>query len=368
MRIDLSTYRRNQNFYAPKMFMVTVKSFDLQKIRARYLKSRKSKTGRIGSVERREVTRGGLVFIEISAGRITKSDILAYLPEPRGIDIAENMLAVSSENTVHIFSPGRVSMIEDPWFSYIHTVQFDKQKSPEHLLVSSSGFDCIFEYSLHKRERSWEWFAWENGFNKGFDPQSGEDIFLTRQKEVASAYEDAGIKHLFINDPQNQSLPTANRAAFINSVVYDTLEENKLLATFFHEGAVYGIDMQNGRSEKIIDGMKSPHGGRNYRDTYMATSTATGEVLMSAGDEVYSFASLPGKAAELGEMEWLQNSAPLDDCIITIDANRNSFVLFDPDHKLIDMVPFDPDWAIQDIAELKDPATLSLIEEVKGKL
>ncbi|NQT76316.1 MAG: hypothetical protein HQ565_01285 [Bacteroidetes bacterium] len=368
MRTDLSTYRRSQDFYTPKMFLVTVKSFDLQKIRARYLKSRAGKTGRIGSVERREVSRGGLVFVEISAGRITKSDILAYLPEPRGVDVTENMLAVSSENTVHIISHGKRSMIEDPWFSYIHTLQFDKRKNPGHLLVSSSGFDCIFEYSLHKREKTWEWFAWENGFNKGFDPRSGEDILLTRQQEVASSYEDAGIKHLLISDPRNQTLPTANRAAFINSVVYDALEENKLLATFFHEGAVYSIDMQSGMSHKIMDGMKSPHGGRNYRDAYMATSTASGEVLMSAADDVYSFASFPGKAAELGAMEWLQNSAPLDDCIITIDANRNSFVLFDPDHKLIDMVPFDPDWAIQDIAEVRSPATLSLIKEVKGKL
>lgn len=366
MSKSLATYKKDNSFYKRKAFLVTVKSFDLQAIRKRYLKSKENKTGRVGSVERREVAQGGLVYMELDAGKIIKSELLGHLPEPRGLDISNESIAVSSENLVHIYSEDNISHIKDPWFSYIHTVKFNKDDGADKILVSSSGYDCIFEYDLKSHERSWEWFAWENGFKKGFDPETGGDILLTRSAEEATFFRVTGKHHLFIKDPQEQTLPTANRAAFINSVLYDTDIEGKLLATFFHEGAVYRIDMASGVTEKILDGMKSPHGGRNFRDQYMATSTATGEVVFSNSERI-SFKDLPGKPAELKSMEWLQNSAPFDDCIITIDANRNSFVLFDPEKEQYDMIPFDPNWAIQDIAEMKE-GSFNLMEEIRASL
>jgi hypothetical protein len=113
--------------------------------------------------------------------------------------------------------------------------------------------------------------------------------------------------------------------------------------------------------------MKSPHGGRNFQDIYMATSTATGELRFSNGERI-DFTQLPGKPGELSELEWLQNSAPFSDCIITIDANRNSFVLIDTIHEQYDLVPFDANWAIQDIAEIKDAETAALVRKVKELL
>lgn len=367
MITDLSTYTRSSDFYTPKAFLLTVKSFDLKKIRERYLKSRRSKSGRIGSVERREVTRGGLVYVEIEKGYISAYEMISFLTEPRGIDIAKDMIALSTENVVHIVTPGSIERIDDPWFSYIHTVKFNHCHESDRLLISSSGFDCIFEYDLGSYERTWEWYAWEHGFNKGYNPVTGKEILLTRSSEEASYFRTTQKDHIYINDPVNQTLPTAQRAAFINSVVYDCKKRDKLLATFFHEGSVYHIDMKTGQTEIVFKGMKSPHGGRNYRDGYMATSTATGEVLLGDG-RIISFKDLPGKAEELGDLEWLQNSAPFDDCIITIDANRNSFLLIDPDHKRYDMIRFDPNWAIQDIAEIRDTETKDLVKKLKEKL
>lgn len=367
MSISLATFTRNDSFYKPKRFLVTVKSFDMQAIRARYLKSRQSNTGRIGSVERREVAKGGLVYIEIYLGKIVKSDLLGYLPEPRGLDVSKNIIAVSSENVVHIYRKDKVESISNPWFSYIHTVKFNKDEEPNKILVSSSGYDCLFEFDLKTLEKTYDWFAWEHGFQKGFDPDTGKDILLTRSAEEAAFFRVTGKDHLYINDPQNQTLPTAKRAAFINSVLYDTMLDGKLLATLFHEGAVYRINLHGGDAEKLIGGMKSPHGGRNFKDQYMATSTATGEVFFSGSDSL-SFQELPGKPQELAELEWLQNSAPFDDCIITIDANRNAFVLFDQDTKQYDMVAFDPDWAIQDIAEIKDKETAVLLDMIRESL
>ncbi|RLD79269.1 MAG: hypothetical protein DRJ15_09795 [Bacteroidetes bacterium] len=367
MMVDLSTYKKNSAFYAPKAFLITVKSFDLQKIRARYLQSRQSKHSRVGSVERREAAQGGLVYVEIENGVISKYEILSFLTEPRGIDVAKDMIAVSTENVVHVIRNEGIERIDNPWFSYIHTVQFNHRHGADRILVSSSGYDCIFEYDLTTFQKTWEWFAWEHGFQKGYNAKTGKDILLTRDVKEAAKFRETGKDYLFISDPERQTLPTAQRAAFINSVLYDCNEKAKLLATFFHDGAVYRIDMNDGTCERILGGMKSPHGGRNYRNHYMATSTAAGELVFSAGNKI-SFAGLPGKPEELTDLEWLQNSAPFSDCIITIDANRNSFVLIDPDHSRYDMIPFDPNWAIQDIAEVSDPAAAKLVKEMKDKL
>jgi len=367
MTIDISKFRRKRNFYKPKAFLITVKSFELQEIRARYLRSRAAKTGRIGSVERRKVTQGGLVYVELENGVISNYEILSFLNEPRGLDVTRDMIAVSTENTVHVIRKDGIYRIDNPWFSYIHTVQFNHRAGPDRLLVSSSGYDCIFEYDLGSLKPVWEWFAWEHGFSKGFDPKSGKDILLTRNAAEASRLRAAGERYLFIKDPEKQTLPTAQRAAFINSVVYDASESGQLLATFFHEGAVYRINMANGKSKMLIDGMKSPHGGRNYQGQYMATSTATGEVVFSDGERI-DFSKLKGKPNELYDLEWLQNSAPFNDCIITIDANRNSFILFDPEKQLYDKLEFDPQWAIQDIAEIKHDETRVLVKKIKEEL
>jgi len=363
MRIDLNTFERTNSFYKPKAFLVTVKSFEMQKIRERYLKSRKRKNGRVGSVERRETARGGLVYVEIEQGVITHYEILSFLPEPRGIDVAADMIAVSTENVVHLINDSGVERIDDPWFSYIHTVQFNHCHAADRLLVSSSGFDCIFEYDLNTYKRNWEWFAWEHGFNKGFNPETQKEVILTRRKEEARLLKAEGRDHIFISDPIKQTLPTAMRAAFINSVTYDCNARDKLLATFFHEGAVYRIDMNDGSAERILDGMKSPHGGRNFGDIYMATSTAKGEMVFSDGRRI-SFSGLAGKPDELSDLEWLQNSAPFSDCIITIDANRNSFVLTDIENKQYDIIHVDPDWAIQDIAEVGEESK-ALVKKIK---
>ncbi|MEN8224433.1 MAG: hypothetical protein ABFS05_03650 [Bacteroidota bacterium] len=364
---DLSTFNKSSDFYSPKAFLITVKSFDLQEIRTRYLKSRQSKSGRVGSVERRKAAQGGLVYVEIANGLITKHEILSFLTEPRGVDVSKDILAVSTENVVHVIGHDVVERIDNPWFSYIHTVQFNHRSDPDRILVSSSGYDCIFEYELGSFNQSWEWFAWEHGFQKGFNPRTGKEIVLTRNAKEASMLRKEGMEYMFIKDPEKQVLPTAQRAAFINSVVYDARKAGYLLATFFHEGAVYSVNMKNGAHSKVLEGMKSPHGGRNFHDRYMATSTATGELYFSDGEKI-TFKSLPGKPAALAELEWLQNSAPFDDCLITIDANRNSFVVIDPENKLYDMISFDPNWAIQDIAELRDPETKELVKTIKEKL
>ncbi|MBL4624028.1 MAG: hypothetical protein JKY42_02630 [Flavobacteriales bacterium] len=343
--IDISAYKRDSAFYGDLNLVLTVKSFDLQAIRQRYIKSRGGKTGKTGSVERRAISLGGLVSLSIQKGKINNERILAKLKEPRGIALSEKYVGISSENEAYIIEVGgKLTHLKDPWFSYIHTLDFSKDQ--RRILISSSGFDVIMEYDISTLEKTYEWWAWENGFDQGFDAKTGKAITISRN-------EDNRGKDGFhiVADPTQDSLPTAMRAAFINSVVYDSVEPNKLLATFFHEGKVMQIDQENGKSVPVVSGLKNPHGGDRYGSSYIGTSTGTGFVALSNEEEVtqFDFSKLQGKPDFLAGMEWLQNSKNIGPNIITIDSNRNQFVIFNPKLKLIDTIGYNDNWAVQDM-------------------
>ncbi|MFW5916406.1 MAG: hypothetical protein ACOCTM_02930 [Bacteroidota bacterium] len=352
--VDLSAYKKKHSFYPEIRLLITIKSFNLQAIRERYLKSRNKKSKRTGSVNRRETAIGGLAEITLKKGEISHQKIVAKLPEPRGIDSQEDITAFSSENKVHVLYKDHLKTLTNPWFSYIHTVDIDR-KEKQKILISSSGFDCIFEYSIISQQKTHEWFAWENGFDHGIDPENGEKLYLTRNKETAAEYEREGKHYILIDDPVNQVLPTAKRAAFIKSVVYDPLDRENIIATFFHEGAVYQIKRNSGKTEKILDGLVNPHGGMKLKSgSIMGTSTKGGEVVIREKEIQYhyDFSRIPGKPDFLSDFEWIQNSiVTREGNILAIDSNRNSFVIFNPEKKLIDFIPYDENWAVQDVIE-----------------
>ena len=74
------------------------------------------------------------------------------------------------------------------------------------------------------------------------------------------------------------------------------------------------------------------------------------------------------KSNEITAIPELIKTLEIQGCIITIDANRNSFVLIDTVGEQYDIVPFDPSWAIQDIAEIKDTETAVLVKKIKELL
>ncbi|KAB1062664.1 hypothetical protein [Salibacter halophilus] len=344
MKINLTDFQRDHAFYGNIDIVATIKSFNLQAIRERYLKSQKNVSGRSGSVERRKVDKGGIVSMSLENGALKLNEEFRGIPEPRGIDLKKKTFSFSAEKEVYILWPnGEKQTISNPWFSYIHTVELNRNITK--LLVSSSGFDMILEYDLDSKKQSAEWLAWENGFDKAVDPNSGKPFRLTRNSELKN---EDGYK--VIDDPENQVLPTAMRSAFINSVSYCEDEKN-VLATFFHEGAVFKINLSNGQSQKLLSGMKKPHGGREIPSGFMATSTATGEVFLriDGSDRKIDFTKLPGKPDFLSDAEWLQNTIYLDENFITIDSNRTSFVIFNLNEEKFDVIPFDDNWAVQDL-------------------
>lgn len=343
-RIDISEFTRVAGPSHPLTLLVTVKNFDLQAIRARYLASKESGKGRTGSVERRPVADGGLVRFDISETGVLTNQVIKRLKEPRGIAQHGEQLAFSSEKEVILVGPSEVKTLKDPWFSYIHTVDFNAKG--DRILVSSSGFDAIMEYDTEGFRKTYEWWAWEHGFHKGIDPETGAPVRLSR----VPLPKEESVK--VISDPERDVLPTAMRAAFINSVEYDRHDEQHMLATFFHEGSCYRIDRTDGSAELVISGMKNPHGGTSIPNGYMATSTRSGEVMIvtEGREDVLSFQSVPGKPTGLESEEWLQNTKAMDDgSIITIDSNRTSFIIINPSAKTYAVIPYPDHMAIQDL-------------------
>lgn len=347
--LDLNTFNQNSEFYPEFDFVLTVKSFDQLAIRKRYLEARKRGGKQMGSVERRAVSDGGVVRVTPASGKLDY-ETLAVLKEPRGIAASGDLLAISSENKVYILENGKTHEINNPWFSYIHTVDFHPTNS-DRVLISSSGLDCIFEYDWRTGELLQEWFAWENGYNEGLDKSTGEQVLITRSSAKAKEWERLGKKHLLISNPEEQVLPTAQRAAFINSVLYDIHNPDQWLATLFHKGIVIKIDPKSGESESLIDGLKNPHGGRSTESGYMATSTGNGKIsLVGSAQTILEFENLGGKPEGMEGLEWLQNSIQVDGLIWAIDSNRNSLIVIDLDNKQIDFLAYPLNWAAQDIA------------------
>ena len=349
--IDLAVYKEDHSFYEKIDLLLTIKSFDLQAIRTRYIQSRNNKSGKAGSVERRAIALGGIAEISVWSGQIEQQNILKKLNEPRAIDLREKSIAFSSENVVYVIDQGQLYTVRHPWFSYIHTISFHPDDESV-ILVASSGLDIIFEMNYKTNDVVFEWLAWENGFNLSRDAETGAPMFLTRSASQAQLWQETAIPHLLISNPANEALPTAKRAAFINSVSYDVNNPDQILATFFHEGKVYSIDKKTGIAEVVLSDLFNPHGGRNApSNDYLATSTASGEILLGNSDHVkrFSFNNLPGKANGLGTMEWIQNTCMYNDWFIAIDSNRNALFIIDQANERYSKIPFDVDWAVQDL-------------------
>lgn len=345
-KIDLNDFHSAPEKFGNIELLLTVKSFNLQEIRKRYLESRKR--SRSGSVKRRKPAQGGLVYVKIESGQITKTKILAKYKEARGIDLKDNLLAISSENEIYIFDieKKQKTIIQNPWLSYIHTVKFNENAT--RILVASSGVDTILEFDLKSGQKTWEWNAWEAGINKGVNPETGEEHFLTRSQEIAEKYEQQQKNYILIKNPDEDKLPTALRAAFINSAEYDF--DGNILLTFFHDGVVRRLNKKSQNLDTILQGFNKPHGGLALESGYLVTDTAGGRLVHQHNNTQtgYYFHNLKGKDARLKELEWLQTSHVHRNSIITIDSNRTSFVIFKPESNSKMIVPYNPDWAVQD--------------------
>lgn len=345
---NIIDWERKSDFYPETEIAVSIKSFDLSAIRKRYLAAKSNASGKGGSVERRAVSYGGVARLKITKGVLENLKVIDQLKEPRGLSSGDDRIAFSLENRVIIIDQEGVHSFSDPWFSYIHTVAFHPYEK-DIVLVSSSGFDALFEYHYPSGKKVWEWFAWEHGLNKAHG-SDGEDIYLSRKAVEQLKLEREGKKVLLIEDPLKDHLPTAQRAAFINTASYDS--EGNVLATLFHEGSVRKINRESGLSQVVLQGLKNPHGGFLISEgRIMATNTGKGQLWIAEEEEIqmYIGKELPGRAPEMLGADWWQNAVAWNELYLVIDSNRNALLVLDPEKKYYDLLPYDANWAVQDL-------------------
>jgi hypothetical protein len=161
--------------------------------------------------------------------------------EPYGVDATRNKMALATAKSVQLINldTGEAKLCHNPWLNQAHTVEFSPDGKT--LLVGSSGFDAVFEFDTESGEIVWQWFAWDQGFDR-----SKLGHYVVRSISRYEALTAVGHEVLLIEDPEKYpfGIPTRQKPAHLNSACYDS--HGRILVTFFHQGAGYVIDRNTG--------------------------------------------------------------------------------------------------------------------------
>jgi hypothetical protein len=290
--------------------------------------------------------------------------------EPYCIDVFDNLMALCGGNYVEVLDMGTgvKRSLTHPWLRQAHSVQFSRDG--RRLLVSSSGFDAIFEFDVATGKTCWEWFAWDNGF-----AQSRLGEYYVRTRERAEQLAAMGHKVILVDDPSRHELgiPTRFCPVHINGAFYDP-DENVFL-TMFQQGAAIRVDKTTGEATSIASELINPHkfhprsGGGHY-----VADTRRGELLLLDNDfEVerrVSLSGAPGEVRSATLTEFLQSVSELDDGLFAcVDIHRSTLWLIDVDAKRYRGITFPREWSVHDIALDPCPRTMKdLVGRIFGRV
>ena len=274
--------------------------------------------------------------------------------EPYGVDVSRNRMALATAKSVQLINmdTGEARLCHNPWLNQGHTVEFSRDGTK--LLVGSSGFDAVFEFDTESGAVVWQWFAWDQGFDR-----SKLDHYVVRSVEKYKALTAMGHEVLLVDDPEKYpfGIPTRQKPAHLNSAVYDS--DGNILVTLFHQGAGYVVDRKTGEAKEVISGLSNPHKlSRRKRGGYFISDTKGGKVLFL--DEKYrpeyevALTGMPGVARSPQLSEFLQNTTELrEDLFACIDIHRSSLWLIDVKRRRYRGIKFPVEWSVHDVASLR---------------
>ncbi len=322
--VDLSAFASTRRVLAGTEWFFVVKSQDQTKRRCRMLASRQR--GRFGRIDPRPTATGLLVRGVLEAGALRTQWKQAFW-EPRHLCRLPNgeYLLSTVDKVLHIDGQGRVHHhYEHPFFGFLHTVSIDR--TGRRGLVVSSGYDALIQIDLASGQELSRWFAWDHGFNP--DEQG---VWLAADPARARAYEQEGKRVLLVEPAQygEQGILTDRRTAHPNAACYDPYHAgNDVIVSIAHSGNLYRVELASGNARLVTNALaQMPHGIRPFQGGWLATDTTRGEWVRFdacfAPLERASVCQMPGKPADAGDAEWLQEVVPVGkDVFLAVDANR----------------------------------------------
>lgn len=289
--------------------------------------------------------------------------------EPYCIDIFDNLMALCGGNYVEIVNihNGVKRSFTHPWLRQAHSVQFSQDG--RRLLVSSSGFDAVFEFDVASGKTCWEWFAWDNGLD-----QSRLGEYYVRTRERAESLSAQGHKVVLVDDPAQYELgiPTRFCPVHINGAFYD--REENVLVTLFQQGAAIRVDKASGATTDIASGLVNPHKLHPRSEGgYYVADTRRGELLLLDDDyqveRRISLRTAPGEVRSPTLTEFLQSVSEVEDGLFAcVDIHRSTLWLIDVNARRYRGVTFPREWSVHDIAlNPYPPAMKELVRKTFGR-
>lgn len=270
--------------------------------------------------------------------------------EPYCLDARGNKVVLAGASYLRLIdmNTGLETPCRHPWLCQVHSVQFSADG--KRLLAASTGFDAVIEFDTASGEVTWEWFAWEHGFDR-----SMLGHYVVRLPEKRDALVALGQEAIYIDDPSNFEVGVATRLipAHLNSARYDS--DGHVLVSMFHQGTGIIIDRNTGDYRETVTGLINPHKlARRRQGGYFISDTRAGQLVLV--DEEYRrereiiFDGLPGLERSETLSEFLQNTTEInDDLYACVDIHRNSIWLIDAKRRKYRGIKFPPEWSLHDV-------------------
>jgi len=241
---------------------------------------------------------------------------------PSGFDYCDKIYVASMrKNRIHMLD-WNLNILEtftNNMFNDVHSLHL----LDEGLLLTSTGVDAILETDLEGKCK-YAWLATENGYHKD---QFDNPRIIDREK-----------------DHSEQDYPTLCQTTHVNSAIYK--DDNKLLASLFHQGCVISIDKKSSQGEVIVDGLKNPHSLYELdKETYCISDTGNNRIVMF---------NCEGAVESInGDFSWVQDGIMTSEGNwLVADANNCRIVETTSEGEFVDEFKYNNNWKIYQVKEV----------------
>lgn len=309
----------------------------------------------IGRARWRPYYQGRVIDVDLSGDRLSEMvrehASLPYLEPYDVVTMLDGTRIVGVANGVLVQSQGKADVeISHPWLAQVHSVEV----GGDRLLVASSGYDCVVEFSLRSGEVLWSWHASDHMVDAAL-----LGVQQSRTDSTASALRGDGLAVADTSDPSlwgRFGLPTAIRL-HLNEAHY--LPDGCIAVSLAHLGAILTISRTGEAWDVIASGLQAPHGFTPHQNGLLGADTRRGRALFWGCDRglptEIRVEGMEGRTGrEISGTEWLQKVVPLSDSLVLlVDEARNMLWLVDTIHRRYRGIETLANWRIHSVRPVR---------------